>query len=168
MLDTDRYFSKDDDGSGISPVVRVVRADAIRGIFVGTSLDDEEGIREAFRRVARLAAVHDIEGKAPRFVGVLYPHQRVYQAVATVAPEQELPQKLDVKEIAGGKFGSLSVAGGIDNNFAAMKIFTNTWLPESGYRIADISGFETFSTDPTLSNYSETTREIFIRIEPAV
>src|SRR5215468_41057 len=46
VLDTDRYFSNEED-DGVYPQVQVVRTKAIRGIFVSTSLDDERLIRAA-------------------------------------------------------------------------------------------------------------------------
>src|SRR5262249_32300132 len=109
-----------------------------------------------------------LKDEQTRLIGVLYPHQGVYQAVATIDPTRGVSAKLDVKEIAAGKFAVLSVAGSVAKTFNAMKDFTSRWLPDSGYGIADISGFETFSTNPAIIPYADITRDVHIRIEPAI
>jgi AraC family transcriptional regulator len=170
LLDTDKYFfdpANQEFDSGNPLNIRVTRSDAKRGIFVSCSLDDLSGIADSLRKISQLADVHDLTTDRTKILGALYPHQKLYQAVATIDPDQPVPRKLSEKEIPGGKFAVITITGSLDKTFAAMREFTSTWLPNSGYRIADIYGFEVFSTDPTLSPYEEIERDLYIRIEPA-
>jgi AraC family transcriptional regulator len=170
LLDTDKYFfdpANQEFDSGNPLNIRVTRSDAKRGIFVSCSLDDLSGIADSLRKISQLADVHDLTTDRTKILGALYPHQKLYQAVATIDPDQPVPRKLSEKEIPGGKFAVITITGSLDKTFAAMREFASTWLPSSGYRIADIFGFEVFSTDPTLSPYEEIERDLYIRIEPA-
>jgi AraC family transcriptional regulator len=170
LLDSDRYFANPDrkhatefDASG----VRIVRIGSIRGIFVSCQLNDLGGITRSLRKIAQLAEVHDLISERTKIVGALYPHQNLYYAVASIESDQPVPRELNVREIDSGKFAVVTVTGTVEETFASMREFDRVWLPSSGYRIADIYGFETFAGDISLRPYEELKREVHIRIEPA-
>jgi AraC family transcriptional regulator len=170
LLDTDKYFSNLENQEVESDrplVVRVTRSDAIRGIFINCSLDDRLSIRNSLSKISQLADIHDLTTDRTKIIGVLYPHQKLYQAIALIDPDQTVPRELSEKEIPSGKFAVVTITGSIENTFGAMREFMRRWLPNSGYRIADIFGFEIFSANPAFSPYEEMERDLYIRIEPA-
>jgi DNA gyrase inhibitor GyrI len=147
--------------------VRVTKMDAIRGIFVSSPLENSAAVVSAFKKVSKLADVHDLTSPQTKFIGTLYLHQRLYQAIVTIQHHQALPRGLYEKEISAGKFAVVSVTGAVEETFAGMLAFANKWLPGSGYRIADISVFEVLSADPAIVPYEKIHRDVYIRIEPA-
>lgn len=170
LLDSDSYFFDTDNDlteDRKSLNVRVTKMDAIRGIFVGSSLDDQEGITRALKKVSQLAEIYDLMSNQTKFIGALYPHQKLYQAIATVEPQQAIPRELSEKEIPAGKFASITISGPVKKTFATMREIARQWLPESGYQIADIFGIELFSAHPAIAPYEEIERDLHIRIEPA-
>jgi predicted transcriptional regulator YdeE len=168
LLDGDGYFFDALQSESREPFdVRVTKIDSLRGIFVSCRLDHGSAVVDAFKRVSKLSEVHDLTSEQRKFVGALYLHQRLYQAIVTVQDDQAVPRELNEKDIPAGKFAVLSVRGPIDKTFAAMLGFANDWLPGSGYRIADISVFEILAADPAIVPYEKIDRDIYIRIEPA-
>ena len=170
LLDSDSYFfdADNDPTEDREPLnIRVTKLDTIRGIFVSSSLNSQEGITRALKKVSQLAETHDRTSSQTKFLGALYPHQKLYQAIATVEPEQAIPRELSEKEIPAGKFATITISGPVKNTFATMRAVARQWLPASGYRIADIFGLELFSTNPAVVPYEEIERDLHIRIEPA-
>ena len=68
--------------------------------------------------------------------------------------------------IGGGFFACFSVTGDLRHTNKIAHYFYRRWLPVSGYRIAGISGFETFGESPASVPYHELQRHIHIPIEP--
>jgi len=147
--------------------VEVKKTEAFYGIFTDAPLDDDEAIDAAFKKIARLARVHELLTERTRFVGVIYMHQNIYQTLATVETDCEIPKGLSRKELKPGKFALLKTTGGIRQTFKNLYAFNDRWIPESGYRIADIFGFEILSAAPDSAAYAKIERELYIPIEPA-
>lgn len=170
LLDTDTYFfdpEYQEISSGEPLNVRVIRTESIRGISVSCSLDNRSDIATSLRKISQLADVHDLTTERTKIIGALYPHHKLYQAIASVDPDQSVPRELSEKEIPEGKFAVITTTGPVERTFAAMREFADKWLPESGYRVADISAFELFSANPAVEPYREIQRDVHIRIEPA-
>jgi AraC family transcriptional regulator len=170
LIDTDRYFfaaeSSVSDADG--PLrVRIERLDTIRGIVAGISLDNPRGITTTFKKVWRQAEAYDLTSDETKLVGALYPHQRLYQAIATIGSNQSVPRHVNEKSILSGKFAAVATTGSVEMSFAMTRRFATEWLPDSGYRIADIFVFEMFHDNPADMPYEEMERDVYIRIEPA-
>jgi DNA gyrase inhibitor GyrI len=71
-------------------------------------------------------------------------------------------------EIRSGLFAAFTVRGGLRETNRAIHYFYQQWLPGSGYKIADIIGFEAFTESPASIPYAQLEREIHIPIEPVV
>lgn len=170
LLDTDTYFfdpEYQEISNGEPMNVRVIGTESIRGIYVSCSLDNLSEITTSLRKVSQLADVHDLTTERTKIIGALHPHQKLYQAIASVDPNQIVPRELSEKEIPEGKYAVITTVGPVERTFAAMREFAGKWLPESGYRVADISVFEIFSANPAVKRYEEIQRDVHIRIEPA-
>lgn len=170
LLDTDEFFAATAGEAATGEItsrIRVEKLPALRGAFVRTSLSDVEGIERAFESVARIAGSHDLLDEQTQFVGGLYPHQKLYQAMVVVPPDRELPNSLGETSISEGKFAVIPTSGPLRKTFAVVREFTGEWLPASGYRIADIFIFELFATSPALGSYEDIDRTVHVRIEPA-
>jgi AraC family transcriptional regulator len=169
LLDTDRYFYQARDHAvPLEPGdVRIARLEPARGVFMSCSLDTEDGMTSVWKKLSSLVEANDLVGRNTSFVGALYPHQRLYRAVATVEHDVEVPRSIERIEIEGGKFAVVSVSGPVANTFAISRSLANVWLPESGYRISNIFILEFLKTASSPAPYEEVDREIYIPIAPA-
>jgi AraC family transcriptional regulator len=154
-----------DDRSPIQIVVKKI--DSIHGFFTNTSLESEDKIRNAFRKSIQVSETNDFFDSAnSMFIGILYPHRDLYRALVTFNPVLEVSKKINTTEIKSGRYATFKLRGTVKMTFEAMRLFNDHWLPNSGYRIADICGFEILSGNPVDSPYHEIERELYIPIEP--
>jgi AraC family transcriptional regulator len=171
LLDTDIYFSVDEAEMGEPAAIytgQVERIETIRGVFVGAPLADSDSISRAFRKVAQIAEVNELIAGDVKFVGALYPHRKLYEAIVAVSADTVIPRDIGKTEILGGKFAVITASGAMKRTFMALRSFERNWLPQSGYRIADIALFELFSAKPTETAYDDIERYIHVRVEPSI
>jgi AraC family transcriptional regulator len=156
--------------SGPGPVtIRIVKKGPVKGIYRIAPFDDPEKIQQAFQELNRIARTRDWVTEKPILYGILTPHQRnTYKALLPLTREDPASNKFPLTEIKSGTFATFTVRGDLKQTNRAVHYFYNSWLPESGYKIADVTGFETFSENPASTCYSQLEREIHIPIEPAV
>ncbi len=133
-------------------------------VFQNTQLKDTVQIQEAFKDIIRFAEAHDILTEESRLVGVLYPTQDRYSAAVTLSPDQKVPQRRETIMLSGGKYAVFKVKGTIVDMFQALRVFHDHWLPESGYKITELFGFEFFTKNPALADYANLERELHIPI----
>lgn len=169
LLETDLNFKnirQADEMTVESLNITVKKTESINGIFVSTDLQDSATIHAAFKALIRSADIYDLLTLRSKFIGIIYPHQGIYKAFISVEPHQQIPSNLSVMQIHAGKFGSYRIKGDLLFAFATFKVFAKVWLPESGYRMSDICGYEIFSENPLTKSYSDIEREILIAVEP--
>ena len=169
LLDTDSNFANSKMSSKLSSgslKIVVNKINAIQGIFINTTLKGEGKIQVAYNKIVQLADTNDLLTTESSYIGIIYPHQNLYRALVTIEPHHNISKGLHVTEIVAGKYATYKVTGNIENTFKLLREFSENWLPDSGYRIADISGFEMLSENPVTKPYNEIQREVYIRIEP--
>jgi len=148
-----------------SPEIRIVRKETITGIYCMAPFDDHEAIRKAFQTLTVFAGAHSQQPANTLLYGILTPHQRnTYRAFLALQPGSS---RFPTYEIKGGIFATFTVSGDLRQTNKAAHYFYRRWLPASGYKIAGIAGFETFSQDPAKTPYYSIQRHIHIPIEPA-
>jgi len=79
-----------------------------------------------------------------------------------------VPKRFNVLEIPAAKYAVLDLDAGFAEGLEKLQIFVDFWLPESGYRLADIVGYEILAESPLDKPYSQIKKEIYIKIEPAL
>lgn len=147
--------------------VEVVRMAAVSGIYVLVSFHQTEAIQQAFRTLASFATANGYPVKDLR--GIMAPHQRnTYRAFLPIDSGAAGTASFSTCTIPAGLYARFSVKGGLDQLNKAAHYFLDRWLPESGYKIAGITGFETFSGDPVNTPDDLLQREIHIPIEPVL
>ncbi len=146
--------------------IRVQKKDAFQCVFINAKLHDNNSIQNAFRKIGQIAETHDLISPNSRFVGAVYLHSGIYRAMTIT--ESPIPQRLNRLEIPAGKYVILDLAESFSEGMKKLQIFVDFWIPESGYRIADIVGYEIFAESPLEKPYHEIKKEIYIPIEPAV
>jgi AraC family transcriptional regulator len=146
--------------------VTIERVSGFCGIFVNAKLDDEGAIQTAFRKVVQLAETHDLLTKESKFVGVIYLHSNIYRAMVTTNSNSLIPVKLNTLDIASGKFATLDSYTNPSDRISGLRSFAEFWLPKSGYRIADIVGYEILAENPAQKPFNEIKKKIYIPIKP--
>lgn len=125
-------------------------------------------IQRAFKELTRIAGPRDWLKPRSRMYGILSPHQRnIYKAFLPVNQEAEGAEKFTFTEIKGGTFAVFTVSGDLKQVNKAAHHFYREWLPDSGYKITGITGFETFAENPADTPYCQLEREIYIPIGPS-
>jgi AraC family transcriptional regulator len=148
--------------------IRIQKVSAFRFIFINAKINDQDSIENAFRRVARIAETHDLITENSRFAGAIYLHSGIYRSMILIASALPVPKRFSVLEIPAAKYAVLDMDVELTEGMEKLQIFVDSWLPESGYRLADIVGYEMLAESPLDKPYSQIKKEIYIRIEPAL
>lgn len=145
--------------------VSVKRTAEVKGIYVMAPFDDHQKITEAFGDIVRMATTHDLSFRPEDVFGIITPHQgNIYKAFIALG-DQPVPSRFMQITIPAGKFATFKLQGGRDATIQAAQAFYKHWLPESGYRLAGVSGFELFVGNPAATPYEELIRELYAPIE---
>ena len=142
--------------------------------FVDSHLGDEDAIANSFKALTRWAEPRDLINKETQYIGVLldmpffteYGKCR-YRACITVAEDVSLHKEAAITLIPAGRYASFSMKGSIRAVFNNLVAFRHGWLDESGYQIAEITGFELFAENPAKKPYESIQRQVFIPVKPA-
>lgn len=146
--------------------IRVEKKSAFRCVFINAKLYDDDSIQNAFRKVGQIGETYDLLSANSRFAGAVYLHSGIYRAMIIVDSNQRIPKQLNLLEIPAAKYALLDLAGGFRANMDKLQMFVEFWLPENGYRVADIVGYEMFAESLLEKSYDEIKKEIYIPIEP--
>jgi AraC family transcriptional regulator len=146
--------------------VEIARVSAIHGIFINAKLDDEGSIQTAFRKIVQVAETHDLLTSKSQFVGVIYLHNNIYRALVTIDSNLPISKKMNYLELPAGKFATLDSYKNPFERMPRLRIFAESWLPNSGYQIADIVGYEILAENPTEKLFNQIEKKIFIPIKP--
>jgi len=148
--------------------IRILKRESVKGIYFIAPFDHPSDIQRAFKELIKIAGSHGWSSPGSGLYGILSPHQRnTYKAFLPVNQEAEGAEKFTFTEIKGGTFAAFTVSGDLKRVNKAAHHFYRKWLPDSGYKIAGITGFETFTENPAFTSYYQLKREIHIPIEPA-
>ncbi len=145
--------------------VQVKRISTAPLIFVNAPLSDPTKIHEAYKKVAQLAETNDLLEFGTQYIGLINPHQGLYQAAITVVPNRKIPKGINSCQLDEGKFATYKITGNSLQTLHSLHAFYEIWLPKSGYKIARSTGFEILSS-PFRIPYEAIEREIYIAIEP--
>jgi AraC family transcriptional regulator len=145
--------------------VTVKNINSIHGVFTNTSLKDK-GIVNCFRKSVQVAETRNIDLAGSRYVGMIYPHHDLYRAFVSFDPGAGIIMGENYTEIKSGRYATFKVSGEIEATFIALNAFYNQWLPNSGYRIADICVFEILWQNPINKAYRDIERDVYVPIEP--
>jgi DNA gyrase inhibitor GyrI len=124
-------------------------------------------VQEALKKVIKQAKVHELITPESKVIGIIEPHNQIYRAFVSVSHSTPILQDLNRVEIKGGKYAAFKVRSNVEEMFHILAFFYGSWLLDSGYKIADVYGFEIFSESPESKPYNKIEREIFVPIEAA-
>jgi DNA gyrase inhibitor GyrI len=90
-----------------------------------------------------------------------------FRACISIPEGVSLPKNIGSLIIPGGRYASYAFKGTIQGVFKSLFAFKHEWLDQSGYEIAEITGFELYSENPAKKPYESIQRRIFIPVKPA-
>lgn len=147
--------------------IQIKKTETIRGFYLMAPCDDIAKIQESFKELLQIAITNDLLPDYKKIYGILSPHQgNIYKTFVAVNKHQQLPKKFNVTEIKAGKYVTFKIRGDIKESIAAGHFLYHNWLPENGYKIADIVRFEVFSENPATTPYHKLNREVYVPVEP--
>lgn len=147
--------------------VDVVKTETIRGVYLTVLSHDKSQIQQSFADIVQLAKAHDIYSNDSKLLGIFSPHNHsLYKVVLSVDKNQNIPNKFNLTEIQAGKFAKFKLQGDNHETMKSAQVLFHVWLPESGFKIAGVVGFESFNGNPAIIPYAKLEREFYIPIEP--
>lgn len=146
--------------------VAVKSMTVISGICLNTDFTDVKKIGKTLKDVITLAKAHDLYKKNSKVIGIMYPHHNIYKAFVSIDQNAAVSKRINKAEIKAGKYASFKIKGSIHDTFQKITSFYHDWLPENGYKLADIFGFEVFPENAFKNDHEKCEREIFVPIEP--
>jgi AraC family transcriptional regulator len=147
--------------------IQIKKIETITGFYLIAPCDDTAKIQESFKEVIQIAIANDLLPDYKNIYGILSPHQgNIYKTFVAVNKHQQLPKKFNVTEIKAGKYVTFKIRGDIKETITAGHFLYHNWLPENGYKIADVVRFEVFSENPAITPYLKLQREIYVPVEP--
>ena len=142
--------------------------------FIESHLGDPDAIPNAFRALTRWAEPRGLITGETQFIGFLLDmpfftdfEKCRFRACITVPTEIPVSREMGFAQIPDGRYASYSLKGTIQHVVRSLISFRHGWLDQSGYQIAEISGFELYACNPATRPYESISREIFIPVKPA-
>lgn len=166
-----------DEEAGGFPSATDIAVEQVRSLniaFMETHLGDEDAIPNAFKVLNRWAEPRDLITTDTRFIGVMldmpffteYEKCR-FRACITVPEGFPVFKETGLMKIPDGKYATYIFKGTIQSVFRSLIAFRHGWLDQSGYQIAEITGFEMYTENPAKTPYESIARRIFIPVKPA-
>ena len=153
--------------ASLHPSIQVLHKQAIKGVYILVPFNRPDEINQAFRTLTRFANAGGYMSAI--LYGVLAPHQRNgYKAILPIPGNSPEDLPYPICDIPAGAYARFAVSGDWRQVNKVVHYFLHRWLPDSGYKISGITGFETFSGDPATTPYGELRRHIHIPIEAAL
>jgi AraC family transcriptional regulator len=143
-------------------------------IYVSTCLDKSDSISLAFRKLCQWAVPRGLITDETRFIGMLLdipfitPLEKCrYWAGITFPGSSKLPGEANITEIGGGLYANFQLTGNLLSTLKTLMYFNHSWLPENGYVMQDIRGYEVFSGNPADRPAETIEKEILVPVRPA-
>jgi AraC family transcriptional regulator len=143
-------------------------------IYMSTCLDKSDAISLAFRQLCRWAEPRGLLTSETRFVGTLLdipfitPIEKCrYWAGITFRADVKPPKEASVTDIPDGFYANYRLNGNLLTTIKSLAFFNHVWLPQSGYAIKEVMGYEVYSENPANKPSEIIDREILIPVRPA-
>ena len=143
-------------------------------IYMSTCLDKSDAISLAFRKLSQWAAPRGLLSPETRFVGILLDIPFItsiekcrYWAGITFPELAKLPKEASVTQIPAGLYANYRMKGNLPATVKSLAFFNHGWLPQSGYAIKEVMGYEVYSGNPSNKPSETIEREILIPVRPA-
>jgi AraC family transcriptional regulator len=146
--------------------VKVNKVPLLRLLFINAPLSDSTQIQKAFQKILRLAAEFKLLNNSSKFIGVINPHAKLYQAGITIHPDCS-PKYADITDLQSGKFATIKIKGDPTKTFHCLHALNQLWMANNGYRVKHAYVFEMLAESPLKKLYQEIEREVFVPIEAA-
>ncbi|MCX6269982.1 MAG: helix-turn-helix domain-containing protein [Bacteroidetes bacterium] len=154
--------------------IGVTTFQGLRVIFMDSHLGEPDAIPKTFATLTRWAEPRGLLTEDTQFVDILLDMPFFtelgkcrFRACISVAEGVELPKGMGTTLIPGGRCASFSVKGSLQGGFKKLLAFGHGWITQSGYQIAEITGFQVYSVNPATKPYETIQRQIFIPVRPA-
>ena len=157
--------------SELNIVVKTVRS--LKVAFMDTHFGDDDAIANAFKSLTRWAEPREYITADTRYIGILLDmpfftefDKCRFRACITMPEEAAFPKEMGSVIIPGGRYATYSMKGSVQRVFRSLITFRHDWLDQSGYQIAEITGFELYQANPAIQPYETIHRELFIPVKP--
>lgn len=158
--------------SGMNVGVKTIRS--LKVGFMESHLGEEEAIPNTFKALSRWAEPRGLINSETQFIGIFldlpffteYEKCR-FRACITLPENISLSKELGTAWIPEGRYANFELKGTLRHAFNSLVAFRHDWLEQSGYQIAEISGFEFYFENPASKPYENIQRQLFIPVKPA-
>ncbi len=155
-------------------IISTKRVQGFDLMYQSTCLDTSDAISLAYRKLCQWAAPRGLLTAETRFVGMLLDIPFItsiekcrYWAGITVPAMEKLPREASLTKVPDGFYASYAFQGNLFSTVKSLAFFSHGWIPESGYAIKEIVGYEIYAENPAHKPSETIEREILIPIRPA-
>ena len=153
--------------------IKVVKLPSMKFIYSALSLESTEQITERFKKVKQWAEVRELTSPDSQLFGIFmdYPlftalDKCRYLACISVNTKPELNGNIQYMELPIKTYVSLEVYGSISEMIQQITVFSNTWLPESGYELVHEPAFHFPGQDIIKVPFKQNSFYLHLRIQP--
>lgn len=127
---------------------------------------------KAWGTVCEFAKVKKLFGFKTEFIGISHDDPKVtdaeklrYDACLVISKEIQPEGEIGVQEVTGGKYAVFTHKGSYKKLEASYDYIFGKWLPESGYELRNIRGFEKYLNAPDGTKPEKLRTEIYVPIQ---
>ena len=150
------------------------RMQGFRVVYSSTCLNTNDAISLAYRKLCQWAEPRGLLMPETRFIGLLLDIPFItsiekcrYWAGITFPEHCIIPREASIAQIPDGLYANYRINGNLLTTLKSLAFFNHGWLPENGYSLKDIMGYEVYSENPANKPSETIDREIMIPVRPA-
>ena len=141
-------------------------------IYVRRTGDYNKSAGEAWSAVCKFAFPRGLVGRNVEFIGISYDDPDItavdklrYDACITVDKAVKPEGEVGVTTLKGGRYAVFLHKGPYENLKGMYQTIYKDWLPASGIKLRNSTGFELYVDDPDRTKPENLRTEIFVPIE---
>jgi AraC family transcriptional regulator len=154
--------------------IKVVKLSSLKVAFIDSHLGNKHAVNNTFKTLYQITNPRDLINDKTRFIGIFFDlpfftelSKCRFRACITLPADVDIPKEIALYEIPENKYASYSVKGNTIDTIKSLVAFKHHWLGNSGYQIAETSGYEEYPMNPVSEEYEHIERKIYIPIKPA-
>jgi AraC family transcriptional regulator len=154
--------------------IEVIKLSSLKVAFIDSHLGSHNAVSNTFKALYNLAAPRDLINNETRFIGVFLDlpfftelSKCRFRACITLPANVTIPKEIVVGEIPENKYATYSIKGSTIDTLKSLVAFKHHWLDNSGYQIAETTGYEEYPLNPATEEYENIKREVYIPVKPA-
>jgi len=169
-----KFMQKNMEGFGNEIEIVVKRMPGKQLYYTQTCLETADSITLSYRKLCKWAGSRALITPDSLFIGTLLDIPFItpidkcrYQTCISSSVQVKESNGISKGSLEQGLYASYSIKGDFFTIINSLAWVNHKWMPDSGYKLADIFGYEIFQENPSLKPLDQIRREILLPVKPA-